>query len=411
MGRNRVLTSAGSVLAAAAAVLCSASVLPSSPAWASAATAFDSAAPPSVNLASYVVVDIGTGKILAAQAPHEKYAPASTIKVLTADTLIPRLSASMTVTPAAADFAAEPDGSVVGMSAGVTYSVADLWRAAFLVSGNDAIAELAHLSGGESETVALMRSKARALGANDTVIGDADGYDYPGQVTSAYDLALFARAGLNLSDFRRYCGLRSGTFPEPNGRTTTLESHDPMLLHYPGMIGIKGGITTAAGHTYIGAAVRNGHTLVVTAMHGGTDIWDQVTKLMDWGFAADGTVAGVGTLGPAVVSPTPVATTTATRVRTSSAAPTTTSTPVPTSSTTPVTTAVSTPSPTASATSDVTTPSPSAPLPAPLPMTVVAAAGDRGGSGPGVRWGLAGGVVVAAGVVLAVGRRRLRARG
>jgi D-alanyl-D-alanine carboxypeptidase (penicillin-binding protein 5/6) len=201
------------------------------------------------------------------------------------------------VTPQASDFAAEPDGSVVGMTAGVTYSIADLWRAIFLESANDAVAELAHLSGGLSATVAAMQQEARSLGAHDTTVVDADGYDQDGQLTSAYDLALFARAGLRLSAFRSYCDLKQATFPGPKGTTLTLLSHDPMVLGYPGMIGIKGGLTTKAGHTYVGAATRNGHTIIETLMLGGTDVFDQAAKLMDWAFTADGKVAPLGSLG------------------------------------------------------------------------------------------------------------------
>lgn len=253
--------------------------------------------PPSVDVASYVIADYDTGQILAEQNPHRTLYPASTFKVLTADTLIPRLTANRQVTPQAADFAAEPDGSVVGMTAGVTYSISDLWRATFVESANDAVAELVHLSGGLSATVAAMQQEAHSLGASDTTVVDADGYDQDGQLTSAYDLALFARAGLHLSAFRSYCDLKQTTFPGPKGTTLTLTSHDPMVLGYPGMIGIKGGLTTKAGHTYIGAATRNGHTIIETLMLGGTDVFDQAAKLMDWAFAADGKVTPVGTLG------------------------------------------------------------------------------------------------------------------
>ena len=271
--------------------------------------------PPEVDVASYLIVDYDTGQILAEQDPHRTLYPASTLKVLTADTLIPRLDPDREVTPQAADFAAEPDGSVVGMTAGVTYTVADLWRATFVESANDAVAELAHLSGGVDATVAAMRREARALGANDTTVVDADGYDQDGQHSSAYDLALFARAGLHLSAFRAYCDLKQTTFPGPKGTTLTLNSHDPMIKGYPGMIGIKGGLTTKAGHTYVGAATRGGHTIIETLMLGGTDIFDQAARLMDWAFEADGTVTPVGVLGgggggsgsklSAVPSPTP----------------------------------------------------------------------------------------------------------
>ncbi|WP_190276792.1 D-alanyl-D-alanine carboxypeptidase family protein [Catenulispora acidiphila] len=286
---------------------------------------------PSVDVASYVVADYATGQILAEQSPHRELYPASTLKVLTADTLIPRLDPARTVTPKAADFAAEPDGSVVGMTAGVTYSIADLWRATFVESANDAVAELAHLSGGLSATVAAMRQEARSLGAHDTTVLDADGYDQDGQLTSAYDLAIFARAGLRLPAFRAYCDLKQTTFPGPKGTTLTLVGHDPMIKSYPGMIGIKGGLTTKAGHTYVGAATRDGHTVIETLMLGGTDVFDQAARLMDWGLQADGKVKPDGML-PGGSKP--------------SAAPPPTPTPSPKPTPTPTPTPVPTPIPT-----------------------------------------------------------------
>ncbi|MFD0634077.1 D-alanyl-D-alanine carboxypeptidase family protein [Catenulispora yoronensis] len=320
---------------------------------------------PDLDVVSYVVADYDTGQILAEQAPHRQLYPASTLKVLTADTLIPRLSPTLAVTPKASDFAAEPDGSVVGMTAGVTYTVADLWRATFIDSANDAVAELAHLAGGLDTTVALMQKQARALGAHDTVVADADGYDANGQVTSSYDLALLARAGLHNADFRSYCALKQATFPGPGGKGIALKSHDPMLMTYPGMIGIKGGITTKAGHTYVGAATRDGHTVIETLMLGGTDIFDQAAKLMDWGLAADGRVKAVGTLGtgsgaqvgaPPATAPTATPTTPA---ATTSAAPTTPTAPIATSpaATTPAPTTPLTPAPTAPDSPDTAAPS------------------------------------------------------
>ncbi|GAA2000155.1 D-alanyl-D-alanine carboxypeptidase family protein [Catenulispora subtropica] len=368
-------------------------------------------APPDVDVASYVVADYDTGQILAERAPHRALYPASTLKVLTADTLIPRLAADTRVTPKASDFAAEPDGSVVGMTAGVTYTVADLWRATFIDSANDAVAELAHLAGGPDATVALMREQARALGADDTVVADADGYDVDGQVTSAYDLALLARAGLRIPAFRSYCALRQATFPGPGGKDIALKSHDPMLMTYPGMIGVKGGITTKAGHTYVGAATRDGHTVIETLMLGGTDIFDQAARLMDWGFAADGHVTPVGTLGGAQPktasgspSPTPTSTPAPASTPTSTPAPASTpttpatppaasaSSPSPVASSTPITVdpAASTPPPT------VTTPSSASPIVLKFAVTLAAGRGGPPASDPAAPHALWWGLLAAA---------------
>src|SRR3954467_3077212 len=55
-------------------------------------------APPRGSAASYVLADLGSGAVLAAKDPHGHFAPASTLKILTAVTFIPRLSPETKIT-------------------------------------------------------------------------------------------------------------------------------------------------------------------------------------------------------------------------------------------------------------------------------------------------------------------------
>src|SRR5689334_12011493 len=52
---------------------------------------------PKVKASAYVLADAGTGQVLAAKDPHGWYLPASTLKVLTAITLMPALNPNATV--------------------------------------------------------------------------------------------------------------------------------------------------------------------------------------------------------------------------------------------------------------------------------------------------------------------------
>src|SRR6266852_4796479 len=52
---------------------------------------------PAVPASAYVIADAGTGQVLAAKDPHGWFAPASTLKVLTALTLMPVLRPDSTV--------------------------------------------------------------------------------------------------------------------------------------------------------------------------------------------------------------------------------------------------------------------------------------------------------------------------
>src|SRR4051794_2006867 len=260
------------------------------------------ALPTGLTSAAWLVADLDTGQILAAKSPHMKYLPASTLKTLTALTLIPRLDPNQLIRASQRDAAV--DGSKVGIVPGMRYSVRKLFTAMLVVSGNDAADALAEAAGGVSRTVGLMNAEAQHLQAYDTLARTPSGLDGPGESTSAYDLALIARAGLQLPDFRRYVATIKSTVPAPHHKHFQIYTHNHLLTTYRGDIGVKNGYTVAAHATYVGAATRHGHTILVTMLHAQPYFWDEAKSLLNWGFAAEGTVTPVGTLvGPQQATP------------------------------------------------------------------------------------------------------------
>jgi D-alanyl-D-alanine carboxypeptidase (penicillin-binding protein 5/6) len=254
------------------------------------------------------VADADSGEVLAAHDAHRPLPPASTLKALFALTVLPALPADARHTVDETELRGiGPGSSLVGVAEGLTYTVADLWRGVFLSSGNDAVHVLAAMNGGLEATTRRMRDKARELGARDTHVLSPDGYDRPGQVSSAYDLAVFGRAGLHDPDFARYCATPEAYFPgygQPYGiqNTNRLLTGADGVAPYPGLIGVKNGYTSGAGNTLIAAARRGGRTLVVTVLHpqtgGGLQVYEEARALLDWGFGAEGHVTAVGSLEP-----------------------------------------------------------------------------------------------------------------
>lgn len=250
---------------------------------------------------AWIVADYDTGEVLAERNAHLRLAPASTLKMLFADTLLGKFARAERHTVRAAELASVPEGSsLVGIKAGRTYSVEDLWHGVFLRSGNDAVRVLAGMNGGIERSVAEMRAKAADLQAVDTYVVSPDGYDHPRQYSSAYDLTLMARSGLRNADFRAYCGTRTarigGTGIENTNRLLC-GSHG--VKPYAGMIGVKNGYTSNAGNTFTGAATRNGRTLIVTVLHpksGLNAVYEESRKLLDWGFAQGSSAKPVGVL-------------------------------------------------------------------------------------------------------------------
>jgi D-alanyl-D-alanine carboxypeptidase (penicillin-binding protein 5/6) len=251
--------------------------------------------PPTVTARTYVVADLESGEILAAEAPHERHHPASTLKMLTGLALLPLLDKHAKYRASFADDA--EIGSAVGVVEGHTYTIDQLFLGMFLESGNDAAHALATAAGGARRTVAEMQQLARSLQALDTTVVNNSGLDADGQLSSAYDLALIARAGMQRPDFRRYVATRHGRFPaKQKGKSFAITNQNELLADYPGAIGIKTGYTTLAKNTFVAAATRNGRTLVVALMHGKHGIHKEAAKLLDWGFANAKIVEPVGIL-------------------------------------------------------------------------------------------------------------------
>ena len=252
------------------------------------------ALPAGISASSFVVADLDSGEVLAAKDPHGRYAPASTLKTLTAVTLIPILDPARKVVPAFDDINVE--GSKVGLVERVGYPISELFSALMMVSGNDAANVLASAAGGQEATAALMNEKARSLHAYDTRAVNPHGLDAEGQVSSAYDLALIARAGMADPAFAAYAAMKRGSVSAPGSARIEMYTKNKLLKSYEGGLGIKNGFTSRARASFVGAAERDGRRLVVTLMRANPKVADEAIKLLDWGFAAAAVADPVGTL-------------------------------------------------------------------------------------------------------------------
>ncbi|MFF4251253.1 D-alanyl-D-alanine carboxypeptidase family protein [Streptomyces sp. NPDC001663] len=273
--------------------------------------------PKDITARSWIVADAESGEVLAAHNAHWRLPPASTMKMLFADTVLPKFPKTEKHKVVPADLAGMGAGSsMVGIKEGETYTVRDLWLGVFLRSGNDAVHVLSAMNDGVDNTVKEMNEHAEELQALDTNVVTPDGYDAPRQVSSAYDLTLFARSGLQKKDFREYCSTVRAKFPggttKKKGKsvrdsfeiqnTNRLLTGDSDVSVYQGIAGVKNGNTTNAGATFTGVAERNGRVLLVTVMHPEknehNEIYKETSKLFDWGFKAADKARSVGELVP-----------------------------------------------------------------------------------------------------------------
>jgi serine-type D-Ala-D-Ala carboxypeptidase (penicillin-binding protein 5/6) len=267
--------------------------------------------PKDISAHGWVLADLDTGDVLAARNPHGRYPPASTLKWLTALTLLPKLDKRKRIVCSYADV--DVDGTRVGLVERGRYSVDLLFQAMLMASGNDAANALARAAGSVPSTVAAMNATAKSIQAYDTHAATPSGLDGPHQLTSAYDLALIGRADLARADFRKYTAQKLGTIPAQGAKYHAFQfaNDNKLIYNYPGAFGGKNGFTDAAHHSFIGAAKRGNRRLIVTMMYGEhkpDNISFQAGRLLDWGFALPRTAAPVGTLvAPAATTASPSA--------------------------------------------------------------------------------------------------------
>lgn len=248
---------------------------------------------PAIDARAYLIADADTGDVLAALSPHQLRSPASTIKLLTAVTAGALLDPDEPYLATEADAAVE--GSRVGLLPGQSYSADDLMHGLLLASGNDAAHAVAEAAGGQEKAVRMMNDEARRIGAFDTHAVTPHGLDSPGQRSSAYDLALIGRRALDEERIAKLVRTPSYDFPGDNGETYQIQNQNRLLGRYDGAIGMKTGFTTHAGHTFVGAADRDGRTLIVTVLGAEGRAEDGAAALFDWAFA-DHTIEPIGHL-------------------------------------------------------------------------------------------------------------------
>jgi len=262
---------------------------------------------PKVKARTWVLADATTGEVLAAKNAHTERRPASTLKTLTALTLLPKLDPQAIWTGTAK--AQNTYGSKAGIRKGREYTIEELFNGLLLPSGNDAAIALAQANSSVKKTVEEMNQVAQELQAYNTTARNTSGLDAKGQFSSAYDLALIGRAAIAREDFLKYVGSKRAEFPNPgklkkNGKErkpiTVYNQNDLVMDNYPGAIGVKTGYTTEAGRTFIGAAERGGTTLIVTLMGIKEPSAEAARKLLNWGFKNRDDIVPVGELVPPI---------------------------------------------------------------------------------------------------------------
>jgi D-alanyl-D-alanine carboxypeptidase len=178
----------------------------------------------------------------------------------------------------------------MNMKAGQVWKYEDVLHALLMVSANDAAVALAEkISGSRQEFANVMAQTAQRIGMNDTPkLQDPAGLDDEfsnggGNLLSAHDLAVAARNALGNEQIREIASTQVYKFHGGDGNDHRLLNEDLLLKTYAGAIGLKTGWTRKAGHSFIGAATRDGRTMISVVL-GAPDPYRTSTALLDKGF-------------------------------------------------------------------------------------------------------------------------------
>lgn len=234
--------------------------------------------------ANAIVVNKDTDALLYQKNSTDRIAPASTAKMITALTVLEYCSPEDEMRVGAEIEMIHSDSSTAWLMKGDTLTVRQLLIALMLPSGNDAAYTLAvntgktiagdnSLSNQQAIQIFMdkVNEKAKAIGVTDSNFVVPDGYDAEGQYTTAYDLAIIAKACLEDPIISEIVASNTSYERWPNGREVTYNNSNELLdpnspYYRPEVIGLKTGTSSLGGACVVSAAVIDGETYICVVM-------------------------------------------------------------------------------------------------------------------------------------------------
>ncbi|MBD5134051.1 MAG: D-alanyl-D-alanine carboxypeptidase [Clostridiales bacterium] len=230
------------------------------------------------NASCAILMDAESGRVLYEHNVHQPRLIASTTKLMTALVAVERAGDLEETVNVKGEWLGS-EGSSIYLTAGEQITLRGLLYGLLLQSGNDAAMVIAcHTAGSVEAFAALMNERAAELGMKNTSFANPSGLDDENHYSTAYDMALLARACLDNEAVAEICATRAITIG-----TRTFVNHNKLLHRYEGCVGMKTGFTEKAGRTLVSAAARDGQTLICVTLNDGDD-WNDHTKLLDYGF-------------------------------------------------------------------------------------------------------------------------------
>ena len=243
--------------------------------------------PPSVIGKAWMVGDLSSGQVLAAQRADERFEPASLTKLMTAYVVFAALrekklsiDQQINVSPKAWKAA----GSRMFIEPRRPVTTDELIRGMVVQSANDACIALAEaVAGSEEAFVRLMNREAQRLGMKNTRFMNASGLPDAQHYSTAQDLYLLAAALIRdfPNEYTQY-------YPQKEYRYNNImqPNRNRLLWMDPSVDGVKTGHTEAAGYCLIASSRRGGRRLLSVLLGSTSEAAraQESLKILNWGY-------------------------------------------------------------------------------------------------------------------------------
>ena len=209
--------------------------------------------------------------VLYQRGQHERIAPASLTKVVTACTALKYVSPDEVFTVGTELELVQPHSSLCLIRPGHRLTLYQLIMGMFLPSGNDAAYTVAVNVGrrvagddGMSDRAAvdyfcgLMNDFATELGATDSHFANPEGWDHEGTYSTVYDLALFGAYAMNVEEIREIAATYEKKVFFASGENITWKNFNSLVnpwstWYCEQAVGLKTGSTENAGKCLLSA--------------------------------------------------------------------------------------------------------------------------------------------------------------
>lgn len=212
-----------------------------------------------------VAIDVDSASILLDKNSHQKLAPASTTKIMTALVAVDTFSLDQVI-------AVKKDpgniGHIIGFKLGEQFTVHDMLKALLINSGNDAAEILAqNHPQGRAAFIQAMNAKAQQLHLSESSFVNPSGLDAAAHYSSAFDLSLLARELMKNEYLRTLVGTTQAAISDQTGKSSYQFYNTNQLLGVePGVVGVKTGTTELAGEDLITQVERDGRHIIIVVL-------------------------------------------------------------------------------------------------------------------------------------------------